>query len=204
MRNLILFLDHLRPHLYPAPTTQSGAGFRQHTPTLPAVGVALLPAVGCALLSSPPSAITSLFLSCPLSGVASRERLSRPRTDPCVFLRTLLHVLGVVCSLPHQHHSLPPRAALWKSLVSELWWSLWLVTSLCHLGPLLGRASVRRRSCFVVRFGLWVAAISPKLWSHLDSREVTSEHSRLSRSCHCCVASCLVVSGHISTQTRTY
>ena len=45
---------------------------------------------------------------------------------------------------------------------------------------------MRLRSCFVVRFGFRVS-ITPKLWSRPDDREVTSDHSRLCRTCRLCV-----------------
>ena len=103
------------------------------------------------------------------------RRCPRPRADPHVFLRAQFHVLSVVCWLLHQHR-----------------------------GSALGEGQSRAA---IVLGGLLRPPgvyLPPKLWSLLDSQQVTSEHSRLSRSCHRCVASCLVVSRHISTQTRTY
>ena len=54
---------------------------------------------------------------------------------------------------------------------------------------------MRLRSCFVIRF-------PPKLWSRLDSREITSEHPPPSTLPQLSPLRSLVVGGNISTQTH--
>ena len=131
------------------------------------------------------------------------ELLTRPRADPRVpllmlthaqLLSTHLRMLCVVCCTD-QHHS-PPLPTLCVEVHVSRAWLLWLSHSrrpLALANGLSMTAIVFREFRFGVRrlfrFGLW-GALPPKL-SRCDSPQLSP----------LVLAVCLMVSGHLSTQT---